>query len=442
VSDTLTRAVRRALQALPAGTQLLCALSGGADSVAMTHCAMRLGPAMGLKVSAAHFNHHLRGAESDRDEAFVRDLCAQWGLSLTVGAGTVVNSGTGTEDAARQLRYAFLRETAGEGFIATAHTMDDQAETVLLQLIRGTGLKGLGGIAPQGRGLLRPLLEVRRADVMDYLNTYGLPHVEDSSNAADDYRRNRLRHQLLPLLRAENPRMTESLSELARQARADEALLSELTQQALTQCCEGDALCCDRLRQQPEALQSRVLRAFCPVELSARHTAALLALCADSSGSGSVSLPGGWTAQRAYAHLRLQRETTENWKAMVLPMPGACELSGWRFTSEKCIATAETSQNSYTFYLSHDTIIGEVWVRPRQRGDALRLSGGTRTLKRLMIDRKLPAQLRDQWPVLADEAGVLAVPGLAVDAVRRARQGELAWRITVTREERMETNEL
>lgn len=433
MSDSLIRAVRESLSTLLVGTRVVCALSGGADSVAMTHCVMRLAPTMGLEAVAAHYNHHLRGAESDRDEAFVRDLCARWDLPLTVGGGIVANQGGGIEDAARQLRYVFLREAAGAGVIATAHTMDDQAETVLLQLIRGTGLKGLGGIAPQRGGLIRPLLEVRRADVMNYLAVHGLPHVEDSSNTADDYRRNRVRHQLLPLLTAENPRMTESLAELARQSRAEEALLSEMTRQALESCVADGALCCDRLQAQPDALQSRILRAFCGMELSARHTTALRGLCCNCEGSGSVSLPEGWTAVRTYERLRLERGAPEKWGAVVLSVPGVCEVPGWRIECEKSTAPVEISQFSYTFYLSHDTITGDVMVRPRTSGDMLRLPGGSRSLKRLMIDRKLPARERDMVPVLADEAGVLAVPGLAVDAERQAKPGFPAWRITVTR---------
>ncbi len=430
MSEALTRSVYRVLSALPMGTRLLCALSGGADSVAMTHCVMTLAPALGLEVTAAHYNHHLRGAESDRDEAFVRDLCVQWGLPLTVGGGTVLPDGTGWEDAARRLRYDFLRRTAQGALIATAHTMDDQAETVLLQLIRGTGLKGLGGIALRTEELLRPLLEIQRADVLDYLVVRGLPHIEDSSNAADGYRRNRVRHQILPLMAQENPRIAESLAQLAQQARQDEALLVSLTATALMHCSGPDGLSCGKLQTQPEALRSRILRAWTPTELNARHTAALLALACGSRTTGSCSLPGGWTAVRAYDWLRLERETPPPWKPRLLHMPGTSELPGWRISCEICTAPAEISQFGYTFYLAHDTITGDVELRPRQSGDMLHLPGGTRSLKRLMIDRKIPARDRSRIPVLADAAGVLAVPGLGADRLRLARPGQPAWRIT------------
>lgn len=431
MNERVSLAVRHALSVLPPGTRLLCALSGGADSVAMTHCVMRLALSMGLEVRAAHFNHHLRGAESDRDEQFVRNLCVQWGLPLVVGGGTVQPEGNGMEDAARQLRYAFLRQTAEGARILTAHTMDDQAETVLLQLIRGTGLKGLGGIAPQNGELLRPLLEVRRTDVLDYLAAYGLSHVEDSSNAEDAYRRNRLRHQLLPLLARENPRITETLAELARRARQEEQLLSAMTATALELCRGQEGLHCGRLRQQPEALQSRILRAYVPMELNARHTAALLELCGAERSTGSLSLPGGWSAVRAYDWLRLEREDMEQPKPCRLSKACVVEWSGWRISCEKCEAPPEISQFGYTFHLAYDTIIGELELRSRQTGDVLHLPGGTRSLKRLMIDRKIPVRERNRIPVLADAAGVLAVPGLGMDRLRQACPGQLAWRITM-----------
>ncbi len=436
MNDPLTKSVRQALSALPPGARLLCALSGGADSVAMTHCVWTLRD--GFEVSAAHFNHHLRGAESDRDEAFVRDLCQKLGLPLTVGHGTVKPS----EDAARQARYAFLRQAAPGAWILTAHTLDDQAETVLLHLIRGTGLKGLGGIAPMAHPLLRPLLQVRRRDVMAYLRANDLAFVEDSTNAEDHYRRNRIRHQVLPLLEAENPRITEHLAALAAQLRGDEELLQDLSLQALKNCTEGKTLHCQALQDYPDALQNRILRAFCPVELSGKQTDALRRLARERIGSGRIDLPQGWTALRSYDRLRIERGSSAPWEPASLPLPGSITVGNWRIVCEKSIAPAEISQFGYTFYLAHDTISGVVTVRPRQSGDSLHLPGGTRTLKRLMIDRKIPAQERDQIPVLSDARGVLAVMGLAADGHRLAQTGQMAWKMTAEEIERVESNEL
>ena len=202
---------------IPPGSTVLCACSGGADSVYLLHRLYLLRERMGFRLAAAHYNHQLRGEESRRDEAFVRRFVAQWcgpaqvdghelpGVPLYVGRGDVAAQagelGRGLEETAREMRYAFLRETAAElggALIATAHTADDNGETILLHLLRGSGLRGLTGIRPVGEGLIRPMLTTTRAQVEEYLCLYGLPHVEDSSNRDESFSRNRLRWQVVP----------------------------------------------------------------------------------------------------------------------------------------------------------------------------------------------------------------------------------------------------
>ena len=149
------------------GDSIVCAVSGGADSMALLWALYLLKDEWDLNLSAAHFNHRLRGAESDRDEAFVRDFCAGYGIPLYVGSGEIVPGKKGLEAAARDARYAFLRTLPGK--VATAHTADDNAETILMHLVRGTGLKGLGGISPTSGNVIRPMLNVTRADVEGFL---------------------------------------------------------------------------------------------------------------------------------------------------------------------------------------------------------------------------------------------------------------------------------
>ena len=197
---------------LSPGQTVVCAVSGGADSVAMLHILCSLREALGVTVSAAHFNHRLRGAESDRDEAFVRKLCDDWGVPLAAASGDAAararETGESLEEAARNLRYTFFA-SLGQA-VATAHTADDNLETMLLNFLRGTGLTGLGGIPPKRDFLVRPILCCTRQEVLAYLDAHRLPHVEDSTNAADDCVRNRLRHNVLPLLKAENPALAET----------------------------------------------------------------------------------------------------------------------------------------------------------------------------------------------------------------------------------------
>jgi tRNA(Ile)-lysidine synthase len=219
---------------------VLVAVSGGADSVALLRAlhAVRLSGEGRLIV--AHYNHRLRGAESDADEAFVNELAKQLGVQFVVGAASsdlaASGSGEGIEGAARQARYGFLASAAGQvgaRYIATAHTADDHVETILFNILRGTGLAGLAGI-PRIRKLtdaatiIRPQLDVTRAEVLDYLNSIGQPYRDDSTNRLEDYTRNRIRLQLLPLLERDyNPRVREALLRLAQIAGQTDELLGK-----------------------------------------------------------------------------------------------------------------------------------------------------------------------------------------------------------------------
>ena len=157
------------------GDQVVCAVSGGADSMALLWGLYLLREELELTVSAAHFNHRLRGAESDADEQFVREFCDRFEIPLSVGSAQIKPGKKGLEAAAREARYAFLKSLPGK--LATAHTADDNAETVLMHLVRGTGLKGLGGIAPVSGRLIRPMLNITRRQVEAFLNEYHIPHI-------------------------------------------------------------------------------------------------------------------------------------------------------------------------------------------------------------------------------------------------------------------------
>ena len=207
-------------QMICAGDRVVCAVSGGADSVALLFSLYLLREKLEFTLTAAHFNHGLRGEESQRDEEFVRGLCDRLDIPLQVGSAQVKAGEKGLEAAARDARYGFFYTL--EGKIATAHTANDNAETVLMHLVRGTGLKGLGGIAPVRGRLIRPMLDITRNEVLAFLQEYNLSFVEDSSNGTDDFLRNRLRHNVFPLLEQENPRLAENMSAIAQRLRLDE----------------------------------------------------------------------------------------------------------------------------------------------------------------------------------------------------------------------------
>lgn len=388
---------------LSPGDSVIAAVSGGADSVAMLFALYLLRDELGITLEAAHFNHHLRGAESDRDEAFVTDFCGRYDIPLHLGSGRIVPGKKGLEAAARDARYAFLRRLPGK--VATAHTADDNAETVLMRLIRGTGLKGLGAIAPVSGNVIRPMLTVTRDDVEAFLEEYALPHVEDSSNGTDDFLRNRIRHGILPLMRAENPRIGENLSAMALLLRQDEACLQAMIP-------EEQVPDVSRLKAMEPALRRRALERFLKAQ-GVREPEQIHILQAEQllyhwSPSAAMQFPGGVTIGRQYDRL-VRLECAPELPETRLSVPGETCIGEKRFVSEYATDLEERPDSVLV------CPVGALTVRSRRSGDTMRLPGGTRSLKKMYIDRKIPASQRAAVPVLADDRGVLAVFGIGTD---------------------------
>jgi len=391
------------------GDAVVCAVSGGADSVAMLFALYLLREKLGITLSAAHFNHRLRGAESDRDEAFVRDFCQGYGIPLTVGSGDVIPGKKGLEAAAREARYGFFETLPGK--IATAHTADDNAETVLMHLVRGTGLKGLGGIAPVNGRFLRPMLTVTRQEVLAFLQEYHLPFVQDSSNDTDQFLRNRLRHHVMPLLKKENPQLAENLSAMAMELRYDAAALEQ----------EGALPSVTQLRQMKQALRSRALGAFLKEagvpEPERRHICLAESLVFAEKPSAWAVFPGGVVIGREYDRL-VRREETEPMEEVTLEPGQTVELP--MLSLRVNYGPAEEIANTKHIFTVNTQ--GKLVLRSRQAGDTIRLNAGSRTLKKLFVDRKIPAAMRNLVPVFADERGVVGVGGIGANVDRLAEK--------------------
>lgn len=391
------------------GDHVICAVSGGADSVALLFGMYLLREKLGIRLSAAHFNHHLRAEESDRDEIFVREFCHRYDIPLEVGSAQIVSGKKGLEAAAREARYGFFATLSGK--IATAHTADDNAETVLMHLVRGTGLRGLGGISPINGNIIRPMLTVTRQEVLAFLEEYCLHFVEDSSNAGDDFLRNRLRHRVMPLLKAENPRLAENVSEMAMQLREDADAL-EVT----------DALpIVSRLREMPTALRSRAISRFLKengvLEPERSHIHAVEALVFSEKPSARADLPGGVTVGREYDRLAVWDQAAQL-DEITLFSGDVRELPQWGI--KVSYIPAEQIINTKDIFTVNAT--GAIALRSRQAGDSIRLNAGTCTLKKLFINRKIPAHQRSQIPVLADEQGVVGVWNIGANVDRLATQ--------------------
>ena len=431
---------------LPPGTTVLCALSGGADSMCLLHW---LTCRPGVTVRAAHFDHHLRGAESDADARFVREQCAALGVALTVDGADVAaaakEAGTGIEETARALRYAFLQATAarlGCDVIATAHNADDNAETLLLHLARGTGLQGLTGIPPRRDNLVRPLLTTSRAEILAYLERRGLPHREDSSNTDERYARNKIRAQVMPVLRALNPRFLDSSAAAIRSLRSDNDYLNA---QAARVClnarwAEDDLVIEARcIADLPPALAPRAARRLMEMmgdgstDCTAAHLNGIVDLCRGDDPSAVLFLPHGILVQRVYGDLLLTTQTGPLPPLTETPLEfdgvTAPENSRWRCTCRPCVCPEKREPG--VWYFRRDALGPDAVLRPRRQGDELAVAGrrGTKTVKKWLIDAKIPRREREQIPLLCDSRGVAALAGFGPEPDRLAGPGQDAWAI-------------
>lgn len=399
---------------IPAGSAVLCALSGGADSMYLL-CRLLEGREQGgYTVRAAHYNHRLRPT-ANRDEQFVRDWCAARSVPLSVGSGDVAahaaSSGMGIEEAARELRYAFLQRTAEETgctLIATGHHAGDNAETVLMNLIRGCGLSGLTGIPERRGNLIRPMLSVEKDEIGDHLAARSIPHVEDESNSDPVYTRNRVRQQLIPLLEELNPRAVTHIAAAAKRVGEDERELQRQAELLLEECVEteeGTSIPVSALLQAPRPIALRALKKLASGGQSV-HLEELLALCGSDTPSARLDLPGG-TVYRVYDRLLFAADTPPDPGPVPL-REGEQDWCGWHITCTPAVCPAKAYVDSTLFYLKQRNYL----IRSRREGDELKLGKRpTKTIKNLMIEAQIPRHLRSCVPVLADSSNRAAAAG-------------------------------
>ena len=415
---------------LPAEGTVLCAVSGGRDSMALLHILLRLTAGTGVTLAAAHFNHRLRPA-ADRDEQFVRDWCAGHGVPFVAGSGDVRAhaAGRGVEDAARQLRYAFLEETAdrlGAERIATAHHREDNAETVLLHLLRGSGLRGLCGIAPVRGRIVRPLLEISRGEIDDYVAENHIAYVEDETNGDAAYTRNRLRLEALPLLEALSPGCTGRIAAAGGLLREEE---EHLQREADALLPPGDGremvLPALTLSGQDPAMRRRLVRTMgqrLGVTLTRRQVEAVLGL----GSGGMVCLPGNLCAVRQ-AH-RLTVRKTEPLPPPLLLAFGRQRWGPWQVTLRRTPSPETWGPDT----LALDASAGALTVGAWDGTGRLAVENGSRTLKRLFQDRGIPAERRGERPVLYAGGRPVAALGVAVDGDLTPRAGRPCLAVTFT----------
>lgn len=423
---------------LPCNGMVIAAVSGGADSMCLLDILRQLSGRHGFKLLACHFDHHLRGEESAGDAAFVAEYCRRAGIECLMGSGDVANyavgNGCGVEEAARHLRYAFFDDCiqrTGGALVATAHNADDNAETFIMNIMRGAGGRGLCAIPPVRGAYIRPLLPATREEIERYLDEYDIPHREDSTNALDDVLRNRIRHHVTPQLRALCPGWSENVLTASALARQDEQCLDSMAREFIEQYCGGGYIPIKPFSALHKAVASRVVRGMVTASISRQHVNAVLTLAASDDPSAAADLPGV-RVRREYGRLVFGAAPQAGFEPRELPCGADVVIPelGKRFSlCEQALDGA--IYNSFTTYLfKKSEVCGIISIRPRKSGDTLKLRGcGTKSLKKLFIERKIPAVMRDSIPVIADDAGVLAVVGIGVDVRAAAVTGDEAYRL-------------
>ena len=413
------------------GVVLVC-VSGGADSMCLLEVMRHLSYEYGFEIAVAHYNHELRGDESDRDETFVLDVCEEHGIPFYSGRGDVAGfakkRGLGIEEAARDMRYEFFYSTAeavGAQRIATAHTIDDNAETMIINLVRGAGTNGMSGIPPVRGPVIRPLLRVSRDEVMAFIDDRDIPYVEDSTNAIDIFTRNKVRRSIIPLIRDLNPRFNEAASTASEIFRADEDFISDVANLFINDCCIGLTTNAEGLAVLPFSVSSRVIRKLYGGNLSFNHVKDVLALCAGDNPSASLSLPG-MVVYREYDRVIFDANPKDgdNEFAPVYPIPGNSLIIlglGLKITCKSILYSDNISKSKIntsftTFIFKSVDICGKISVRSRREGDTIKLKGqsGTKTLKKLFIEKRIPVRKRSLIPVISDDEGVLGIYNLGI----------------------------
>jgi tRNA(Ile)-lysidine synthase len=449
--DKFERAVSLTVEKLrlPApGRRVVAAVSGGPDSVALLRVLLRLRPRFGWTISAGHFNHQLRDRDSDDDEAFVCNLCRDLDVPLTVARLDTRTEAErlrqNLEECARRLRYRFLFDLAGPlGAAATGHTLNDQAETFLLKLLRGAGPSGLSGIFPLRRNVVdaaggvcyvvRPLLECTREDVLAYLGRLDQTFRSDLSNQDPQYDRNWVRQVLLPQLASRlNPRVVQTLGRTAQLLREVEEYLSVEGTRALQECSVRQSdrlvLSCRALSNQPPILQKEAVRRGLAElrggleDLSLAHIEAVLDLAAGCSGR-EVQLPEGVTAWREFDELAMGSKPRIASFSYQLTIPGEVEIQelGKQVIARRVGLPCASSEGAL-LRLPADV----VQLRNRRPGDLYQTHPRRRPrkLKRLLIERRVPRSLRDGLILALCGAEVAWVEGLPPGSSYAPRQDD------------------
>jgi len=434
-----------------AGAAAVVAVSGGPDSMALLHMLAQMARARPLRLVAAHVNHRFRGAESDAEAELVARTAKSWGIPLAAAEIDVPyfieETGMNAQSAARHKRYEFLMQTArqhGAGYLLLGHHADDQAETVLMRVLHGTGVSGLAGIPLRRREnnveLFRPLLRITKGELLEYCERNEVPYAVDSSNSSRRYLRNAVRLDLIPQLEKINPRLKESLVRLADMAGADDDYLESETARLIGDAAipsgDGYRVRLERFGGLHIALQRRLIKLILKCcanhwqSLAYQQVEALLEAMKDDRNTVTrFDIGGGWTFVREYdqAYIGPSPSGHSPYGCLVTEFPCTMRLgeNGWQLQAQQFEDSAGIAPRDtrWEAWFDADALAMPLTVRTRQPGDRMQPMGlnGTKKVQDMFVDAKIPRTERDGWPLVADAEGrIVWIPGLRRSAVAAA----------------------
>lgn len=431
------------LLGVPQETPVLLGFSGGADSRFLLHVMAQYAKRDGFSLTLAHVNHGIRGADAQKDCDFCCAIAKDYGLEICVLNADVPRlakeKGTGLEEEARAVRYEYFASIMRERkipILLTAHNADDNAETVLFHMARGSGLGGLCGIAPvrsfANGSLVRPMLGITKREILAYCEENGLEYVTDVTNFDASYARNKIRAEVLPVLESLFSGATERISEMTACLREDELFFSACADRFLAQFCADGKCPIGSLLEQPTAMQARILAAWyekqCNISLERVHLDALLGLCRAAVPHSALSLPGNLKASVENGSLCLQKDTKLPFEDFHIPF---C-MGKTKFPSGNMTVSVEKNQKNLKIhnlstapYIILKTVSAimekELYWRPRKEGDRILMGGIHRSVRKLYREAGFSLALRASLPILCDAEGIVWIPFIGVrDGVERA----------------------
>ena len=432
--------------------KVLVAFSGGADSSVLLDVLVSLSKELEISVCAAHLNHMLRGKDADADEEFARKKCESYGIEFMSEQIDIAElsqkTGQSTELAARNARYDFLsraKKEMGASKIATAHNANDNLETILFNIARGSGLEGLCGIPPVREDIIRPVIEATRKEIEDYAEARNISFCTDKTNSETVYARNKLRHMALPALSEVNAAAVDNALRMSEILRQDACFLRELSEKKAKETAVSKNVCKRyELSKLPDAIFGRICMIFAKnaaeddnYVLEHKHIADIRKLCGDDVlPSAKIHLPRGISVRCEYEKLVFEK-CEEKEKPTPAELAVGENVYGEYVISVKKMEKASKVNNSVnTFFVLCDKISGSLAVRPREEGDRIKLPKRCgKSLKKLFVDEHIPKNERDRIPVIADDEKVLAVGGFGADEEVLPKIGEECFEIQIKKKQ-------